>query len=422
MRSVTLNKGTSVGFSSVSTMGVRSVPIIAVADMEIKENLLVTNAEADTLVDKKKEDETDINCQDFLTFDRFYHGFMQPYFGCYRCQTTKNAFKMLTMTGDNSGTIEWSTFEAVLNWVLNQYGSEIIDAVSNGLASNYREEAEILLKLTFEKAIIPLIRERINADKNPFNGSNFIFIQPKNYAKHTATVIVLHGLANFDESGGNGDFWFNQFNISRVHTLYPHVRFVFPTADKLAITDMNYCVKPAWFDVKHKNDPENGFKNLSGLYDSVSKVKKLIKQEMNVYDIPSERIIIFGFSQGGTIALLTALEMQEKFAAISCAQTLLLGKNKTEWTKSMHLQINSKKQKNTPIFWLDNKVRPIKCYENLSSEYGKECFDYLKKECQLNVSYKKFDKNPTVLKQGEKQSMFQILLGELINTFLPPLK
>ena len=30
-----------------------------------------------------------------LQFDNFYHGFMQPYFGCYQCVTTKKAIHAL---------------------------------------------------------------------------------------------------------------------------------------------------------------------------------------------------------------------------------------------------------------------------------------------------------------------------------------
>ena len=445
----------TVGYtSSGSNMGFKSVSIATptVTDTELKQNLLSAaeiimsshttveenenadaeaevqaeveaeiEVEAETPINENKEDEEEnINSQDFLTFDRFYHGFMQPYFGCYRCSVTKNALKILD-TG-NTGTIEWDEFEGILDWVLNQHSSDLVDAISTGLVEDYREQAELLLKLTFEKAIIPLIRQHINADKNPFTGSNFIVVQPKNFVKHTATIIVLHGLANFDEIGGNGAFWYNQCSISRACTLYPHVRFVFPTADKLPIRDMNYSVKAAWFDVKHKSDPENGFKNLSGLYDSVEKVKTLLRQEMNTYNIPAERIVINGFSQGGTIALLAAFQMQEKFALVACGQTPLLGRNKKEWARSMHLETSCKKQKSMPIVWLDSKHCPIKCYKNLGERYGKECFDYLKQDCELNVKYQKLEHDPGVVRPGQKESFFQTQLAAQINRYVPPLQ
>ena len=37
---------------------------------------------------------------DCLQFDSFYHGFLQPYFGCYQCTTTKKGLQALDMNSD----------------------------------------------------------------------------------------------------------------------------------------------------------------------------------------------------------------------------------------------------------------------------------------------------------------------------------
>ena len=53
---------------------------------------------------------------DCLEYDSFYNGFMAPYFGCYRCEETKQALQAIDM--DNDGYIEWSGFLVYLKWAL----------------------------------------------------------------------------------------------------------------------------------------------------------------------------------------------------------------------------------------------------------------------------------------------------------------
>ena len=46
---------------------------------------------------------------DCLPFDSFYHGFMIPYFGCYRCSDTRKALQAIDMDNDGSlnGPSSW---------------------------------------------------------------------------------------------------------------------------------------------------------------------------------------------------------------------------------------------------------------------------------------------------------------------------
>ena len=56
---------------------------------------------------------------DCLQFDNFYHGFMQPYFGCYRCVTTKKGLQALDM--DKNGYVDWNEFLLYVKWALREY-------------------------------------------------------------------------------------------------------------------------------------------------------------------------------------------------------------------------------------------------------------------------------------------------------------
>ncbi|AWP17091.1 putative acyl-protein thioesterase 1-like [Scophthalmus maximus] len=75
---------------------------------------------------------------------------------------------------------------------------------------------------------------------------------------------------------------------------------------------------PSWFDIyglsPDANEDETGIKRAS------QNIKALIDQEVR-NGIPSHRIILGGFSQGGALSLYTALTTQQKLAgvvALSC--------------------------------------------------------------------------------------------------------
>ncbi|XP_070708958.1 acyl-protein thioesterase 1-like isoform X2 [Pempheris klunzingeri] len=75
---------------------------------------------------------------------------------------------------------------------------------------------------------------------------------------------------------------------------------------------------PSWFDIyglsPDANEDESGIKRAS------ENIKALIDQEVK-NGIPSHRIILGGFSQGGALSLYTALTTQHKLAgviALSC--------------------------------------------------------------------------------------------------------
>ena len=391
---------------------------------------------------------------DFLTFDKFYHGFMQPYFGCYRCQVTKNALKVLDV--NNTGTIEWHEFCTYIDGTLNQYHDLILG--THAKVSGIDEMAQLCLKLTFEKGIIPAMRDRVNENLNPFSNTHFHVIHPKNYASHTATMICLHGIAGFDQGTGNGTFWYNQFSLSNAHKLFPYIRFVIPTADKISITDDNDTLYTAWYDVSHKtiankdkdkdeekdkdkdtngdddnNDNDdndninmNQFGNIKGLQNSIEKIKTLIRQEMTTYKIESKRMMICGFNQGGVVALLSALSMYKEFAGVVCLNSNLLGNNKEEFNQNMHIHSNEFENDNydylrdMAIYWFDTP--PRRFYKDLGNQHSKKCFDYLKKDCKLNAFYQKYDANPAVRKHAMQPSKIELQLAKIVKKHLPSLK
>jgi phospholipase/carboxylesterase len=96
------------------------------------------------------------------------------------------------------------------------------------------------------------------------------------------------------------------------------VRFVFPHAPKRAVTINMGMIMPAWYDVRALDLRRD--QDVEGILDSAAHVRALIARE-NERGIPTDKIVLAGFSQGGAIALYTGLRYPEKLAgilALSC--------------------------------------------------------------------------------------------------------
>ena len=96
------------------------------------------------------------------------------------------------------------------------------------------------------------------------------------------------------------------------------VRFVFPDAPRLPVTINGGAVMPAWYDIVGFGDAAP--QDLQGIRSSAAAIEQLIGREQ-ARGIPAERIVLAGFSQGGAMALHTALRFSARLAgvvALSC--------------------------------------------------------------------------------------------------------
>ncbi|CAG10223.1 unnamed protein product, partial [Tetraodon nigroviridis] len=124
----------------------------------------------------------------------------------------------------------------------------------------------------------------------------------------TAAVIFLHGL------GDTGHSWADTFAGLRL----PHVKYICPHAPVMPVSlNMNMSMR-SWFDI-HGLSPDAA-EDEPGIKQASENIKAMIDQEVK-NGIPSHRIILGGFSQGGALSLYTALTTQQKLAgvvALSC--------------------------------------------------------------------------------------------------------
>ncbi|KAI0220063.1 Acyl-protein thioesterase 1 [Lamellibrachia satsuma] len=123
-------------------------------------------------------------------------------------------------------------------------------------------------------------------------------------AKHTASVIFLHGL------GDSGLGWSQSFGAIR----QPHVKYIFPNAQVIPVTLNAGFRMPSWFDIKGL-DPESE-EDEQGIKKAGEHLQQVIQDEVKK-GIPRSRIVVGGFSQGGATALFSCLAIpQEPVAGI----------------------------------------------------------------------------------------------------------
>lgn len=121
----------------------------------------------------------------------------------------------------------------------------------------------------------------------------------------TAAVVLMHGL------GADG----HDFEALVPEMALPGrpVRWVFPHAPVRAVTVNGGYPMRAWYDIVaiDRRVPEDE----AGIASSAEAVRALVERE-KARGVPTERVVLAGFSQGGAIALHTAVRHPERLAGV----------------------------------------------------------------------------------------------------------
>ena len=126
-----------------------------------------------------------------------------------------------------------------------------------------------------------------------------------------ASVIWLHGL------GADGhDF----ASIVQELNLPVATRFVFPHAPVRAVTINQGARMRAWYDILSLERVD--LEDEEGIYASAAAIDALIDAEVG-RGIPTDKVVIAGFSQGGSIALHVALRYPSRLAGVLALSTYL---------------------------------------------------------------------------------------------------
>ena len=123
----------------------------------------------------------------------------------------------------------------------------------------------------------------------------------------SGSVIWLHGL------GADGhDF---EPIVPELNLDVP-IRFVFPHAPERSVTINGGMEMRAWYDI----DPGSPLSGTDDIRSSATAVQELVDIE-NRNGIPTNRIVLAGFSQGGVIALHLGLRAESRFAGLMALST-----------------------------------------------------------------------------------------------------
>ena len=138
-----------------------------------------------------------------------------------------------------------------------------------------------------------------------------VIYEPRHLAP-SAAVIWLHGL------GADGhDF---APIVPELGALRGWTRFIFPHAPPRPVSINFGMTMRAWYDIRMKGDEP--VSDEEHIRDSQRAVEELIAREIDA-GIPAERIVVAGFSQGGAVALQTALRHPLRLAGLMALSTYL---------------------------------------------------------------------------------------------------
>jgi len=201
-------------------------------------------------------------------------------------------------------------------------------------------------------------------------------------------LIFLHGL------GDTGHGWsagFESLGIS-------HLKSICPNAPVNAVTLNGGFRMPSWFDITSLSF--SGPEDEQGIKDAAVQIRSLVEQEIK-NGIPSERIVLGGFSQGGALALYTALTMDKPLGGILALSSWL----------PLHKSFPGciKGNRDTPILQCHGGSDPV-----VNINYGEMTKRVLASFCSKHT----FNKYPHLAHSSDPQEMSDV--KEWLQKALPP--
>ncbi|HEY4971734.1 MAG TPA: alpha/beta fold hydrolase [Steroidobacteraceae bacterium] len=181
-------------------------------------------------------------------------------------------------------------------------------------------------------------------------------IEVETKPKPNAAVIWLHGL------GADG----HDFEPIVPEIVRPGERawrFVFPNAPVRPVTINGGMSMRAWYDLKGLD--RRAAEDVAGFRDTDALVRQLIAKEF-ARGIPTNRVVLAGFSQGGAVSLYTVPRYPEKLAGVLALSCYLP-------RESTFLAERAPANDATPIFMAHGRADTV-----LTMSLGTQSRDFLK--------------------------------------------
>lgn len=183
------------------------------------------------------------------------------------------------------------------------------------------------------------------------------FIQQDTGTDPRFAVIWLHGLG---ADGHDFEPIVPELGLSGATA----VRFIFPHAPVQPVTINGGMAMRAWYDIAYMD--LSAEVDTIGINQSSDHLRRLIQHTVDS-GIPSERIVLAGFSQGGVIALHTGLLYRQKLAGIIALSTYVAVPEAIQRSASGA-------NKNIPIFMAHGRFDPV-----IPCNLGEQSRDFLEK-------------------------------------------
>jgi len=132
----------------------------------------------------------------------------------------------------------------------------------------------------------------------------------------------------------------------------------FPAAPEAKVSCNDGDMMTSWFDMEvlpldSKTEPPLHGCCLSSAEASVKRLHARL-DKMRASGIPSEKLVIGGFSQGGAMAMLSAMRYPHRLGAVICFSGILLDADRLS-------EIATPESKQVPIFWGHGEDDAILC-------------------------------------------------------------
>jgi predicted esterase len=173
--------------------------------------------------------------------------------------------------------------------------------------------------------------------------------------KHSATVIFAHGL------GDSGAGWIGVAQNWRRRGKFDHVKFIFPNAPQIPITVNMGMRMPGWYDIVDFDDLQQKSQDEVGILRSRDYFVEMVRKEVAETGVPSTRMVLGGFSQGGAISLFTGVTMREKLAGVVGLSAYLLMPHKAK--EMIPSQGGHPSNKDVPFFMGHGDADPLVRYD-----------------------------------------------------------
>lgn len=226
---------------------------------------------------------------------------------------------------------------------------------------------------------------------NTLTEGNTITVSPKNEADQSALVVILHGLG--DTSQGFLDV------AQHLATQLPHVKFVLPTAPTQPVTMNMGMPMPSWYDITGLDERSN--EKCKGIAESRQTVQSILEKEHNEKQLPYNRMVCMGFSQGGALSLFTGMQLspEQKLAGIVVMSGYLAAKSQFNITPGLE---------STPILHCHGESDPM-----IQLPMAKKSVEAVKELGATDYTLKTYKGLPHSVNMDEIQDILEFLQKKL---------